>query len=303
VKKMDMVFIAAANAAGHQVLETAPVLYGADSRRPGLLCAANESSYNNTFMSEPLTTYIQGMPDQDNIQAALDYIASPVPAGRRFEYRAFGNVQQMLSETDDVRGIGANFKAVEFKGELQTGRTVNKGLAYIGDLDVLGEIPNWEQLYANWLRVRVLRNELRRGVTALLALDAGTSAKWITTPATDPDVDLMNLVAALGDTTGLDANAVAIGLTAWNYRVQNLRASLTPGGFASSMNTPQQVGEWLGVSQGMRKFGERYATGSGAKTRVLAAYAVAFHRTDSPVMEDPSSLKRFVTTTAGVERV
>jgi len=302
MESMDSKLIAAANAAGHQVIEMMPAA-GGGNIRVGVLCAANEQSFVNTFLSEPLTTFITGMPDQDNIQEALDYIAAPVPAGRRFEFRKCGNVQQFLSEVDDVRGIGANFKVVEFKGEIESGRTINKGLAFVGDLDVLGEIPNWEQLYANWLRVRIMRNELRRAVTALLALDAGTQVKWITSPVTDPDTDLLDLVESLGDVTGLDANALAIGNTAWNYRVKNLRSTDKAGGFASSMWTPQQVGEWLGLESGARKFKERYATGSGNKSRMLGAYAVAFHRTASQVMEDPSSLKRFITTKGGAFQV
>lgn len=293
---MDSKLISAANAAGHQVLELMPIIAGGTSARPGILCAANEQSFNNSFLSEPLTAFVAGMPDQDQIQAALDYIAAPVPAGRRFEFRKFGNVQQFLSETDDVRGIGANFKTVEFKGEIESGRTINKGLAFVGDLDVLGEIPNWEQLYSNWLRVRIMRNDLRRAVTALLALHAGDAVKWITAPATDPDTDLLDLVESVGDATGLDANALAIGNTAWSYRVKNLRSSDKAGGFASSTWTLDELAGWLGLEQGARRFRERYATGTGAKSRMLGAYAVAFHRTSSPVMEDPSSLKRFVTT-------
>jgi hypothetical protein len=295
MQKFDTNLLAAANAAGHQVIEVAPMLTGGNGQRAGVLCAANEQSFNNSFMSEPLTAYVQGMPDQDGIIEALDYIAPQVPAARRFEFRKFGNTQMFLSETDDVRGIGASFKAVEFKGELETGRTINKGLAFVGDLDVLGEIPNWEQLYANWLRVRCFRNDLRRGVTALLALDAGTTAKWLTTPVTDPDADLMDLVEAMGDTTGLNANALTMGATAWSYRVKNLRSTDKAGGFAGSMWTPAQLGEWLGLEHGVRKSNERFATGSGNKTRLLGAYAVAFHRSSSPVMEDPSTLKRFVT--------
>jgi hypothetical protein len=293
--QIDSRFIAAANAAGHQVLELAPILYGAAPSK-GIICAANEQSFNNSFMSQPLTAFITGMTDADKIQEALDFIAAPVPAGRRFEFRKFGNVQQFLSETDDARAAGTNFKIVDFKGELETGRTINKGLAFIGDLDVVGEIPNWEQLYAGWLRVRIMRNDLRRAVTALLALHAGSGVKWVTAPVTDPETDLLDLVEALGTTTGLNANALAIGATAWSYRVQNLRSTDKAGGFASSMWTPQQLGEWLGLDQGLRKYSERYGTGSGDKTRMLGAYAVAFHRTSSPVMEDPSSLKRFITT-------
>lgn len=297
--QIDQVFLKAANEAGHRVLELAPIAPGVGNTRSGVLCAANEQAFVASFMSQPITTYIQGMPDQDDVQAALDFVAPPVPTGRRFEFRKFGNTQQFLSETDDIRGAGANFKVVEFSGDLQSARTINKGLAFIGDLDVVGEIPNWEQLYSNWLRVRVLRNELRRAYTALLALHAGTTAKWISADATDPDTDLLALAESLGDSTGLNANAIAIGSTAWQYRVQNLRSTDKAGGFASSMWTPQQLAEWLSLTEGIRKSTERYGTGTGAKTRMLGAYAVAFHRTNSAVMEDPSSLKRFITAAGG----
>ena len=292
---MDIKLITAANEAGHKVLGIAPALVGGNAV-PGILCAANETSFNNSFLSEALTTFVGGMPDADRIQEALDFIAPAVPCGRRFEFRKFGNVQQFLSETDDARGIGVNFKAVEFGSELSTGRTINKGLAFVGDLDILGEIPNWEQLYSGWLRTRTLRNELRRAVTALLALHGGTDVKWVTAPATDPDVDLVDLVESVGDATGLDANALAIGTTAWNSRMRNLRSSEKAGGFAGSMMGLADLADMLGLTQGARKMTERYATGSGAKTRMLGSYAVAFHRSSSPVMEDPSSLKRFVTT-------
>ena len=69
------------------------------------------------------------------------------------------------------------------------------------------------------------------------------------------------------------------------------------------MWSPAQVGEWLGLSEGVRKVTHRYSTGTGDKTRMLGTYAVAFHRSGSPVMEDPSSLKRFVTSAAGAFQV
>jgi len=299
---MDLKLIQAANDAGHRILGEIPVEVSG-GRTPGILCAANEASFAETFMSQPLTTFVAGLPAEAGVEEMLDFVAPPVPCGRRFEYRGFGTTQQMLSETDDVRGIGANFKTVEFKGDLTSARTVNKGLAFIGDLDIVGEIPNWEQLYAGWLRGRVLRNDLRRAFTALLALHAGATAKWITSPVTDPDTDLLDLVESLGDNVGLDANAMVFGAQAWNYRVKNLRSTASAGGFASSMWTPQQVGEWLGLSEGTRKSTHRYAVGTGDKTRMLGTYAVAFHRSGSPVMEDPSSVKRFVTTTGGAFQV
>src|SRR5688572_15084792 len=91
--------------------------------QPGQVCLANESRFNSAFFSEPLTAYATGWRDPNNIEALLDFVAPPVQVGRRFEYKKADNSEAFLSDTDDFRAIGADFKRVEFKGSSQSDKT------------------------------------------------------------------------------------------------------------------------------------------------------------------------------------
>ena len=68
--------------------------------QPGQVCLANESRFNSAFFSEPLTAYAAGWRDPNNIEALLDFVASPVQVGRRFEYKKADNAEAFLSEAD-----------------------------------------------------------------------------------------------------------------------------------------------------------------------------------------------------------
>ena len=45
---------------------------------PGQVCLANESRFNTSFFSEPLTTYATGWRDPNHLEALLDFVAPPV---------------------------------------------------------------------------------------------------------------------------------------------------------------------------------------------------------------------------------
>src|SRR5215471_6834255 len=95
---------------------------------PGQICLANESRFNSAFFSEPLTTYAAGWRDPNNLEALLDFLAPPVQVGRRFEYKQADNSESFLSDTDDMRAIGADSKRVEYNGSTVQDKTCNKGL-------------------------------------------------------------------------------------------------------------------------------------------------------------------------------
>src|SRR5882762_2681064 len=84
---------------------------------PGEVYLSNESRFAEGYYSEPLTTYLVGWKDPANIEATLDFLAPPVQApGRLFEFKQLIDAEEFLSETDDVRAIGADFKRVEYRG-------------------------------------------------------------------------------------------------------------------------------------------------------------------------------------------
>src|SRR6188508_668097 len=82
----------------------------------GQICLANEARFTSAFASEPLTAYATGWADQNDIEKTLDFLFPPVQVSRRFEFKKADNAEAFLSETDDIRAIGADFKHVEYRG-------------------------------------------------------------------------------------------------------------------------------------------------------------------------------------------
>ena len=141
---------------------------------------ANTSRFVEAFFSEPLTTYATGWRDQDGLQDLLDFIAPPTEVPRRFEYQTFPNAEAFLTETDDIRGIGADFKRVEYTSNKATGTTLNKGLTLRVDLDNVDQNTNWRERTIGKLQERILRNEVRRAITLLAAAATNTGLRACT---------------------------------------------------------------------------------------------------------------------------
>src|SRR6059058_2224021 len=133
----------------------------------GQICLANEARFTSSYASEPLTNYATGWIDANNIEKTLDFLFPPVQVPRRFEFKSADNSEPFLSEADDLRAIGADFKHVEYKGTTALNKTLNKGLTIRVDLDQVAGMANWREMYTARLLQRVLRNELRRAVTAV----------------------------------------------------------------------------------------------------------------------------------------
>src|SRR5688500_17938759 len=76
----------------------------------GQICLANEARFTSACASEALTAYSVGWTDQNNIEKTLDFLFPPVQVTRRFEFKKADNAESFLSEADDIRAIGADFK-------------------------------------------------------------------------------------------------------------------------------------------------------------------------------------------------
>ena len=282
--KKNRDLIRAASDAGSIVLPTEADI------RAGLLCAANESSFNQAFFSEPLTTFMVGWQDPDNLEEFLNFVAPEVECGRRFEYKKGKNNEVLLSESDDVRALDADFKRVEVSGETGLGITLNKGLTLFVDLDRVAGIPNWENRYSAWLWNRLMRNEVRRAINGLSSAATNVNKVWGT--KADPDMDLMDAIDLSGDDVGLEPNRCVIGRSAWIKRCRAFRAQNSAGGFASSAMTPEQLAAWLGI-ESMRICKSRYQTSATAKSKILGDVALFFMAIDNAIPDDPSNIKRF----------
>jgi hypothetical protein len=260
--------------------------------QPGQIGLANESRFSSRYYQEPLTSYITGWRDPNNIEDLLNFVAPPVQTGRKVEYKKSVNAEEFLSETDDVRAIGAAFKRVEFTGTSAIVKTLNKGLTLRVDLDEVEEMPGWQEQAVRRLKQRLLRNEARRILTALAAAATNNAKTWDTTAGKDPDQDVLTDLIAAVDASGIRPNRLLYGDIAWNKRGIALRAQNLAGQATSSTMTPEQVAGFLGVDS-IRISRERYQTGAATKGKVTPDIVLEFYAEDGQGIDDASNSKRF----------
>ncbi len=258
----------------------------------GVIALANEGRLAAATYSEALTAYVAGWKDPENIQATLDFIAPPVPVARRFEFKKGVNSEAFLSETDDIRAIGGEFKRVEYRGDTVNEKTHNKGLTYRLDKDEEGGAVT-EEMIVGRLTSRLWRNELRRAFTALLAAATNANKTWGS--SANPDEDMKVAIAAAQLDSGIFPNRAIIGLAAWNLRSTSMAAQATAGAFAGLSMNPDQVGALLGLSGGMRISKEVYQSSATVKSRALGSYFATFYAENGVGKDDPTNIKRFFT--------
>ncbi len=264
----------------------------------GQIYFANTARFTEAHFSQPLTAFATGWRDPNDIEKTLEFVAPRVPVARRFEFAQATNAEEFLSETDDVRAIGADFKRVEFTSSKVNSKTLNKGLTIRIDEEQVAEMPNWREIYTGRLMRRLLRNELRRGVTLLAAAATNTAKTWDTSAGKDPDQDQATEVLAFGDAAGVSPNRALYGLQAWHLRRGSFRAQNNAAGYASAAMTEADVAGYLGLD-GLLVSKERYQSGAAAKTRVTGAITLLYLAEANQSPEDPSNIKRFVSMTEG----
>jgi len=273
----------------------APVVADRADLPCGVIALANESRFLSSHYSEPLTQFSVGYRDPENLLAAIDYIAPPIPVGRRFEWKKSDASQAFLTETDDERSIGSGFKRVEYSGTTQLGKTVNRGLTYTLDLDEDGGAVTEESIVA-MLQQRLLRNKYRRALTALSAIAAGNSATF--SSATQPDELIKTELASAQLASGIFPNRGIIGLVAWNLRSSAYAAQTTAGGFSGLVKTAATVAGDLMLDD-LRVEKALYQSSASAKTRLLTSNFYGVVARDGLTKDDPSHLKQFYTPAAG----
>lgn len=263
------------------------------SLQPGVITAINEARLSASTYSEPLTAYTAGWKDSENLDELLEYIAPSIPVARRFEFKKGKNKELFLSDIDDIRAIGSDFKRVEYSGESVNEKTVNKGLAYRIDRDE--DLVSEEQVVSR-LMTRLFRNEYRRATTQAQAIATNTAKTW--NSSANPDDDMGEAVAAFQLATGTFPNRGLISLVAWNLRRKAYAPQNTAGANAGLSLTPKQVGELLGLDD-LKVTRALFQSTETAKARILTSHALFFYGESGIMKDDPSSLKRFVTKPEG----
>jgi len=262
-------------------------------QQSGVICLANESRFSAANLSAPLTTFAVNWKDPQNLQGVLEFIAPTVYVPRRFEFRRALNAEAFLSESDDVRAIGAAFKRVEYSGDSVNAKNFNKGLTVRIDHDEEAD-GNWQERYVQLLLQRLLRNELRRAVAALDAVAVNQAKTWDANA--NPDADVRAALAAAANTTGVRPNRVIYGEDAWFKRSDAYDTQNNAGANRSAGMTPDELAPRLFVD-GVKVLSARYQDSATSKAKILGNTVYGYYADFSGVKDEPSNLKRFVTPT------
>ena len=282
----------------HQLLplfNEAPVAKDSGDLSPGVVALANEARFSAAHYSEALTQFTVGYRDPENLLAAVDYIAPPIPVSRRFEWKKQENAEAFLSETNDERAIGAGFKRVEYSGTTQLGKTSNRGLCFVMDTDEDGGATPEESIVA-MLQQRIIRNKYRRAMTALAAIAAGNAAVF--SAATQPDELIKAELAAAHLAGGVMPNRGLIGLAAWNLRSAGYAAQDKAGAFAGLAKNAAAVAGDLMLDD-LRIDKALFQSTKTAKSRIVGSNFYGVVAYDGMMKDDPSHLKQFYTPADG----
>ena len=271
---------------------------------PGQIYMANASRFIEDTFSEPLTAYSVNWTDGAGLKDTLEFLAPMVPASRRFEFMRFNNAEAFMSEFDDIRAIGQNFKMIEYSSEKVLQKTLNKGLMVRVDEENVEDQPNWRERYTGMIMNRLTRNELRRATAMLIAAGTSTAKTW-SSGAVDPDQDLLDAVEAFAGSTGVNGagihpNRAVIGSSAWAKRRKGYALQNVAGAYAGVPKTPAELAETVLLEEVLISR-ERYqsANATPAKSQIVGNYAVVFLARKGMSLDDPSTIKRFVSATNG----
>ena len=265
---------------------------GAPSK--GVATLANESLFNNTFFSQPLTDFAVGYRNQEeDLQAMLDYLAPAVKAPRKFQYRVMNNKAAFDAITDgsDERALYGEFKVVTTHDGIVDDHTVSKGLTTIIDKDEREENPNVLEERTAWLKQLQLRADLLRAVALLNSLATNTAKTWSGSSGT-PDMDLRAAIKASRESMGLQPNRALYGGGAWDARLALLDKQNTAGAFAGLMRLESELARYARLRE-IRVNDLVYSVASGKQEIVTDNKVFVFSAYNEISTRDASNVKRF----------
>lgn len=271
-----------------------PIAPATDAGRAGVLALANEDRFEAANYSEGLTEFVLGVLGTDlaPLVEELNFLAPPVMAPRRFEYKKEANALSFLADLDDERAIGARFRKLEQRGESVNAKTANRGLTYTIDKDEQ-LLPGYTEQVARWLTAILLRNAKRRAIAVIDAAATNTNVSF--TASTDPDDLVETGLIAAHTARGIYPNRAIYGLTAWQYRKKAFKASTKDGRLIQALMSEQDVADALSLET-LRKSMDVFKTSkSGSKSQLLSNLIYAFYADPVATRDDASNVKRFYT--------
>lgn len=264
----------------------------------GQITVANSAQNYAGSLAQDVAGYLAGLPSGDE-QMALDALFPGIQTNDFFQY-AKADDEAFLAEADDsdIRAIGAAFKRVQYRGTTVTASTLQKGLTMRVDHKTLPKIngaviPGWENRYAEALKNRLLRVDRIRGIAALdTAATSGGNKTFDGT--TNPDGFLRAMIQLTRTANGQMPTHCIIGNAGQQLRIDAYEAAARANHAMSNHGayTMEELARYLGVGKVVLDDGIKQTVKGGAKADVLGSVAYSYTSNDSPLMDDPSNIRR-----------
>ena len=273
----------------------------AGNAEAGKIMMANESAFQNTFFSQPLTDFAVGYTSQEEpLQELLDFIAPPVQTKRLFQYDVQnGKVAfEAVMNGEDERALMGEFKVVTWLDDKATGSTKSKGLTTFIDNDELEEMPYKLEEKVATLKMMLLRADLIRANALLNTLAVNTAKTWSSGTPT-PDMDVKKAIKAARTALGMQPNRVLFGGGAWEDRESALANQNTAGAFAGLMRLESDVARFYRVRD-IKINDLVYEVPGTGKTPIITDNKVfVFSGFTMPSTADTSNVKRYWSSVMG----
>jgi len=264
---------------------------------PGQITVANSATNYAGSLAQDVQGYLAGLPATNN-ENLLNALFPAIQVNDFFQFPKADD-EFFLTESDDsdIRAIGAAFKRVEFRGTTVTASTQQKGLTMRVDHKSLPKVSGkivagWEQRYAAALRNRLIGADIIRGLAVIDAAATNAAKTWDATA--NPDGDLRAAGQALRTATGLMQSHVVLGNLAQQKRQDSYEAAARVNHAMANhaAYTMEQLASYLGAGKVVIADGIKQAKKGAAKADMLAGIAYVYNATESPIMDDPSNVKR-----------
>lgn len=263
----------------------------------GEITAINASMNYAGSLASDVQGYLAGLPATDE-EKLLDALFPPIQTNDFFQFPKMDD-EFYLTEADDsdIRAIGASFKKVQFRGTTVTDSTQQKGLTMTVDHKTLRKVngkivPGWENDYAAALKARLVRAEIVRGLALLDAASVNAGVVW--NAAGNPDGDLRAQAQATRIATGMMPTHLVMGNAAQQLRQDSYEAAARANHVMANhaSYTMEQLASYIGVKKVIIEDGIKQLKKGATKVDRLGLATYTYSATESPVIGDPSNIKR-----------
>lgn len=263
----------------------------------GQITVANASTNYAGSLAQDVSGYLAGLPSTDE-EILFNQLFPGMQTNDFFQF-AKADDEAFLTEADDsdIRAIGASFKRVEYRGSTVTDSTRQKGLTWRVDHKSLPKVngsvvAGWQNRYAAALKNRLVRADKVRGLALLDASATNTNRVWNAT--SNPDGDLRLMVSQTRTAMGQMPTHVVLGYMAQQLR-QDAYENATRANHAMSKHsdyTMEELARYVGSKKVILEDGIRQNAKGASKTDTTGTVAYSYTAIDSPIMDDPSNVKR-----------